>query len=59
VGDIKCSKCGSDFDPNYEQEIVGAFVLDPVVGVHQDVYVLDFKSLYPSVNSYSLSLVAR
>ena len=28
---------------------VGAFVLDPEVGLYEDVYCFDFKSLYPSI----------
>jgi DNA polymerase-2 len=36
-------------DIEWEREAKGGFVLDPISGIHQDVIVLDFKSLYPTV----------
>ncbi len=36
-------------DIQREQPAAGGHVLDPVVGVHGHVLVLDFKSLYPSI----------
>ena len=31
------------------EKVEGGFVLDPVVGIHKNVIVLDLKSLYPSI----------
>jgi len=32
-----------------EEHVVGGYVLDPVAGIHDNVYVFDFKSLYPTI----------
>lgn len=32
-----------------ESEFLGAFVLDPIPGYYENVYDLDFKSLYPNI----------
>lgn len=39
----------SNFNFQESQAIEGAFVLDPNPGFYDDVFVLDFKSLYPSI----------
>jgi len=50
VGNVICSGCGNSFTPNTDDdEIKGAFVFDPVVGLHENIYVFDYKSLYPSI----------
>ena len=36
-------------DIQRESHAAGGFVLDPEAGVHDDVIILDFKSLYPSI----------
>lgn len=39
-----------------ETRIQGGFVKDPIVGMHENVIVLDFKSLYPSlIYTFNLS----
>lgn len=38
VSDVTWSKYGK-----------GGFVIDPIVGIHQNVLVMDFKSLYPTI----------
>lgn len=38
------------------EKFVGAFVFEPVVGIHSNVGVFDFKSLYPSmIRSFNIS----
>jgi DNA polymerase I len=38
------------------QKFQGAYVIDPVPGIHYDVVVMDFSSLYPSIiKEYNLS----
>lgn len=36
-------------DVQWSKQAKGGFVLNPVVGVHENVLVMDFKSLYPTV----------
>jgi DNA polymerase-2 len=36
-------------DIEWKRQAKGGFVLNPVVGVHENVLVMDFKSLYPTV----------
>lgn len=36
-------------DIHYDKPGTGGFVMEPVVGLHENVLVLDFKSLYPSI----------
>ncbi len=36
-------------DVNWGRQAKGGFVLNPIVGIHYNVLVLDFKSLYPTV----------
>ncbi len=49
VGAVQCTRCSESFDPNTDIDIAGAFVFDPVCGNHDDVYVFDYKALYPSI----------
>lgn len=49
IGEIQCSGCDGFFEPNADEDIVGAHVFEPVPGLHRDVYVLDYKALYPSI----------
>lgn len=39
----------ANFDPNRKAGYVGGLVLEPVKGVHYDVFHFDFTSLYPSI----------
>jgi DNA polymerase elongation subunit (family B) len=48
-GSVVCEKCGNEFDPTDQGDITGAYVFDPVVGLHDHVHTLDYKSLYPSI----------
>ena len=36
-------------DIEWSKQAKGGFVLNPVVGIHQNVLVMDFKSLYPTI----------
>lgn len=36
-------------DVEWDKEAKGGFVLNPKIGIHENVAVLDFKSLYPTV----------
>lgn len=36
-------------DVRWVRPVAGGFVLNPVVGVHSNVLVMDFKSLYPTI----------
>jgi DNA polymerase I len=48
-GGILSSKAGND-------KFMGAYVIPPVPGIHYDVVVMDFASLYPSIiKEYNLS----
>ncbi|MBR9681565.1 MAG: hypothetical protein GOV00_02065 [Candidatus Altiarchaeota archaeon] len=40
---------GDVFSERYTQRITGAFVKDPVKGLHHRVAVCDFRSLYPTI----------
>jgi len=40
---------GGDVDERLEKELQGAEVLDPVKGLHENVLVLDYRSLYPTI----------
>jgi len=40
---------GADVDERLERELQGAEVLDPVKGLHDNVLVLDYRSLYPTI----------
>ena len=39
----------SNFNFNSQTPIEGAFVIEPKKGFYEDIFVLDFKSLYPSI----------
>jgi len=41
--------CPSSGNSEREERIKGGFVRDPISGVHENVLVFDFKSLYPSI----------
>ena len=49
----KGGKLSSKFD---DEKFLGAYVVQPVPGIHYDVVVMDFASLYPSIiKEYNLS----
>jgi DNA polymerase II len=39
----------SNFFKNKQEKITGGFVIQPTNGIYQNILVLDFKSLYPSI----------
>ncbi len=39
----------SNYNFNQSTPIEGAFVINPVSGFYEDIFVMDFKSLYPSI----------
>ena len=42
------------------EHAAGGYVIDPVPGIYQDIIVLDFKSLYPSIiQSFKIDPVSR
>ena len=43
-GDMAPNKFGS-----YLRDVVGGHVMEPVKGLHTDIYYFDFRSLYPSI----------
>jgi DNA polymerase elongation subunit (family B) len=50
IGEIVCMRCGTKFEPNsVDEDIEGAYVFDPETGIHDNVYVFDYKALYPSI----------
>ncbi|MFX1302654.1 MAG: DNA-directed DNA polymerase I [Promethearchaeota archaeon] len=55
--EIKESKPGGILSSKFDDEkFLGAYVVDPVPGIHYDVVVMDFASLYPSIiKEYNLS----
>jgi len=40
---------GEEFEERMEETFVGAYVMEPVKGLHQNLVVFDFRSLYPSI----------
>ena len=40
---------GEEFLERFEETYVGAYVMEPVKGLHEDLVVFDFRSLYPSI----------
>lgn len=40
---------GGDIDERLTEELQGAEVLDPVKGLHENVLILDYRSLYPTI----------
>lgn len=48
--DITCAHCHEVFNPSkINDDIVGAYVIPPVSGLHDDVFTFDYKSLYPTI----------
>ena len=49
-GFMACIRCKEQFDASKKNEdIIGAYVVDPITGVHDDVFTFDYKSLYPTI----------
>lgn len=47
-------------DVEFEKEAKGGFVLTPKVGIHNNVVVLDFKSLYPTlIRTFKIDPLSR
>ena len=47
---LPCKPAGNKYDGQEIQELKGALVLEPKIGLHTDAVVyLDFKSMYPSI----------
>lgn len=47
-------------DVQVEEHAAGGYVIDPVPGIYDDIIVLDFKSLYPSIiQSFKIDPVSR
>ncbi|MEM2878345.1 MAG: DNA-directed DNA polymerase [Candidatus Hadarchaeales archaeon] len=40
---------GEEFEERLEETYTGAYVMEPVKGLHEDLVVYDFRSLYPSI----------
>jgi DNA polymerase I len=40
---------GEEFLGRFDETYVGAYVMEPVKGLHEDLVVFDFRSLYPSI----------
>ena len=40
---------GEEYGERLEETYVGAYVMEPVKGLHEDIVVFDFRSLYPSI----------
>ncbi|MFX0002567.1 MAG: DNA-directed DNA polymerase I [Candidatus Hermodarchaeota archaeon] len=55
--EIKERKPGGILSSKFDDDkFLGAYVVDPVPGIHYDVVVMDFASLYPSIiKEYNLS----
>jgi len=49
MGIKSASVIGGDEEFNEENTITGAIVLDPDIGLTEDVAILDYKSLYPTI----------
>jgi DNA polymerase-2 len=48
------------FDIEWSRQAKGGFVLNPIAGIHENVLVLDFKSLYPTViQTFSIDPLSR
>lgn len=46
---IPARPVGEEFEGRLEETYVGAYVMEPVKGLHEDLVVYDFRSLYPSI----------
>lgn len=53
TGEVQCMRCGSKFEPNTEEDIVGAHVFEPVTELHDDVFVFDYKCWLPGSMIYT------
>jgi len=40
---------GEEFEERLEETYVGAYVMEPAKGLHEDLVVFDYRSLYPSI----------
>jgi len=40
---------GEEFEERLDETYVGAYVMEPVKGLHEDLVVFDYRSLYPSI----------
>ena len=40
---------GEEYEERLEETYVGAYVMEPVKGLHEELAVFDFRSLYPSI----------
>ena len=40
---------GEEYEGRLEETYVGAYVMEPKKGLHEDIVVFDFRSLYPSI----------
>jgi len=40
---------GEEYEERMEETFVGAYVMEPVKGLHENLVVFDFRSLYPSI----------
>ncbi len=53
---MKSKRVVSSFTPARKQEFVGAYVKDPILGLHKSVASFDYESLYPSlIVQYNIS----
>jgi DNA polymerase I len=46
---IPARPVGEEFEDRLEETYVGAYVMEPVKGLHEELVVYDFRSLYPSI----------
>jgi DNA polymerase I len=46
---IPARPVGEEFEERLDETYVGAYVMEPVKGLHEDLVVFDFRSLYPSI----------
>jgi DNA polymerase I len=46
---IPARPVGEEFEERLEETYIGAYVMEPVKGLHEDLVVFDFRSLYPSI----------
>jgi DNA polymerase I len=40
---------GEEYEERLEETYVGAYVMEPVKGLHENIVVFDYRSLYPSI----------
>ncbi|MEW6222580.1 MAG: DNA-directed DNA polymerase [Candidatus Hadarchaeota archaeon] len=46
---IPARPVAEDLEERVEETFVGAYVMEPIKGYHEDIVVFDFRSLYPSI----------